>query len=217
MASNPCKNDSDTVLLVEGKNDCHVVMALCSRHNVPQTFGIYECDGYEKALQRLNALIIRPNPPKIIGLVVDVDDADLNDRWTGIQHKLNNYDYTFPPKPDQNGTIIESASEVTRIGFWLMPNNQDPGMLEDFCLEMIGESRLTTIRNCVELARSEGCTTFKSAHHSKAVIHTYLALQDEPGRPLGQAITAQTLSSETQSASYFVDWLKRLFCEPANA
>ncbi|MEZ2225428.1 MAG: DUF3226 domain-containing protein [Microcoleus sp.] len=38
-----CKQDTDRVLLVEGDNDCHVVMALCKAHNVPETFGIYQC------------------------------------------------------------------------------------------------------------------------------------------------------------------------------
>ena len=41
--SDVCKQDTDKVLLVEGSNDCHVVMALCTAHDVLETFGIYEC------------------------------------------------------------------------------------------------------------------------------------------------------------------------------
>ncbi|MEZ2230397.1 DUF3226 domain-containing protein [Microcoleus sp.] len=43
MENSVCKQDTDRVLLVEGDNDCHVVMALCKAHNVPETFGIYQC------------------------------------------------------------------------------------------------------------------------------------------------------------------------------
>lgn len=46
---------------------------------------------------------------------------------------------------------------------------------------------------------------------SKAVIHTYLAWQDEPDRPLGQAITKQALRPQTDIAVRFTDWLKALF------
>jgi len=38
--------------------------------------------------------------------------------------------------------------------------------------------------------------TFIPNHKSKAVIHTYLAWQNEPGMPLGQAITARALNPE---------------------
>jgi hypothetical protein len=35
-----CKEDTDKILLVEGVNDCHVVMALCEKHNLPDIFGL---------------------------------------------------------------------------------------------------------------------------------------------------------------------------------
>ncbi|MCC5649013.1 hypothetical protein LC609_04000 [Nostoc sp. XA013] len=54
-------------------------------------------------------------------------------------------------------------------------------------------------------------TTFKPLDISKAVIHTYLAWQDEPDRPMGQAITKQALRPNTDIAIRFTDWLIRLF------
>ncbi len=47
--------------------------------------------------------------------------------------------------------------------------------------------------------------------HSKAKIHTYLAWQEEPGKPMGQAITAKVLHAESETAKVFVEWIKRLF------
>jgi len=52
---------------------------------------------------------------------------------------------------------------------------------------------------------------FKEAHLSKAELYTYLAWQDEPGKPFGIAITAHALQPETKIAHLFTDWLHRLF------
>ncbi len=41
---NPCKHEGKKVLLVKGKNDCHVVLALCKYFKLPKTFGIFETE-----------------------------------------------------------------------------------------------------------------------------------------------------------------------------
>jgi hypothetical protein len=206
-----CRHEGNAVLLVEGENDCHVILALCKKYQVPEAFGIYQCGSDGQALRRMNALIAGPNPPRILGLVIDADNPNLSGRWKSIQGKLSHYGYVFPEAPSLGGTVLDSPSEETCLGFWLMPNNQDDGMLEDFCSEMIAENSLDTVRECIGLAKNKGCATFKEVHYSKAVVHTFLALQDEPGRPLGQAITAQTLKPDTTTAQAFVTWLNRLF------
>jgi hypothetical protein len=92
-----------------------------------------------------------------------------------------------------------------------MPNNRPDGMLEDFCSEMINVEANATVEQCPTIAETSGHTSFKSVHRSKAFVHTYLAWQDKPGRPLGQAITAQTLRNDTATAKAFVKWLTELF------
>ena len=208
--SDICKQDTDKVLLVEGDNDCHVVMALCAAHNVPETFGIYQCGSDVGVLRRLNALISRPNPPQTIGVMLDADSS-INSRWDSIRGKLRHYSYKFPGTPNANGTIVEDASERPKLGFWLMPNNQDSGMLEDFCAELAEPLSLAFARECVEAANVRNVATFKEVHRSKAVIHTYLAWQDEPGYPLGKSITKQSLRPHTAIAVSFTDWLIQLF------
>jgi hypothetical protein len=208
--SDVCKQDRDKVLLVEGDNDCHVVMALCAAHKVPETFGIYQCGSDVGVLKRLNALIIRPNPPQVIGVMLDADNSVVS-RWESIKGKLKHYSYAFPTKPDANGTIVKSLVDEPLLGFWLMPNNQDSGMLEDFCAELAEPASLAFARECVEHAYSRKVTTFKQVHRSKAVIHTYLAWHDEPGYPMGKAITRQALRPHTDGAVRFSTWLTHLF------
>ncbi len=208
-----CKHEGDSVLLVEGQNDCHVVLALCKARTIPQTFGIYECENDKKALQRLNALIASENPPRIVGLMIDADNPSLAGRWASIQSKLAQYPYSFPKIPEANGTIIAAPSDLPRLGFWLMPDNRLDGMLEDFCNAMISTDDSAVVEQCLQIATASGCAKFKPVHRSKAFVHTYLAWQDEPGKALGQAITAKCLDSDTTTANAFVQWLIDLFAD----
>jgi hypothetical protein len=210
--SGVCKQDTDKILLVEGIDDCHVVMNLCVAHQVPETFGIYECGGKDKVLKRLNALIVRPNAPQVIGVMLDADQSSLS-RWQGIKDKLtkNNHHYLMPKTPNTDGTIIEKIQGKPKLGFWLMPNNQDSGILEDFCAKLAEPASLKFAENCVKQAYESKVTTFKQVDYSKAVIHTYLSWHDEPGYPLGKAITSQALRPHTDIALKFTTWLKYLF------
>lgn len=214
MPRDPCKHQGSNVLLVEGPNDCHVILALCNAYDVPETFGINACGDKDKVIRTLNALISEPSGDKavghsVIGAVLDAD-TNLEGRWTSIRAKLRDYPYNLPDSPEQLGTIVE-AELLPKLGIWLMPNNQTTGILEDFCLEMIDENGQQAARSAVSTAHSTGVCTFKPAHLSKAIVHTYLAWQDQPGRPLGLSMTAHTLRPETDTAKAFAAWLTRLF------
>ena len=206
-----CKYKGERVLLVEGKNDCHVVLALCAYNSLPEKFGIYQCENDLGILKRLNALIIQPDPPESIGVVIDADAPDVEGRWIQIQHKIRSHEYTFPETPDVSGTILSGHQEKPDLGIWLMPNNQNPGMLEDFLIKMADQNAISEASQCVKIAQDKGVTTFKDVHYSKALIHTYLAWQDEPGKPLGQSVTACTLKPDTDIANTFVEWIRNLF------
>jgi hypothetical protein len=52
---------------------------------------------------------------------------------------------------------------------------------------------------------------FSDAARPKAVIHTWLAWQDVPGKPLGTAITARYLDAGVSEVNDFIAWLRQLF------
>lgn len=187
--SDICKSEAERVLLVEGKDDCHVILALAQYYQLAENFGIYECGSDERVLKRLNALIPSPDPvkPNAIGVVLDATQ----DRWAQLTGKLAPHRYEIPAVSDPNGTILEGDETKPRIGVWIMPDNSNQGMLEDFLLPGIPAISVAVAREAVELAKKRKVATFKDAHHSKAVIHTYLAWQDEPGRPLGLSVTSK--------------------------
>ncbi|HST61263.1 MAG TPA: DUF3226 domain-containing protein, partial [Longimicrobium sp.] len=58
---------------------------------------------------------------------------------------------------------------------------------------------------------------FSPVHRSKALIHTWLAWQEQPGSPMGQAIGKRDLDAQAPQAQRFVAWLQRLMVDPAPA
>ena len=102
------------------------------------------------------------------------------------------------------------------MGIWLMPDNQLPGMLEDFVAQLIPSAdtlrgKADAILQEIEL---EGLQRFTGLHRPKALIHTWLAWQEEPGQPMGLAIRARALGHDSPTALAFVAWLRRLFTVP---
>ena len=52
---------------------------------------------------------------------------------------------------------------------------------------------------------------FPQTQEMKANIHTWLAWQEEPGKPMGQAITKRYLKAEAPHAQQLMTWIRRLF------
>lgn len=211
MSSDVCKQETARVLLVEGMNDCHVVLSLCAAHGLPEIFGLYECGSDSGVLKRLNALIPSTIRPEVIGVMLDADNPSLAGRWQSIKQKLSHHEYRLPDSPAREGTIVDGGVGKPKLGFWLMPDNEVSGMLEDFCAQLAEPNAFAFAQECVQKAREAGLSKFKETHLSKATIHTYLAWQDKPGHPLGQSITAQALRQDTEIATRFTEWLRTLF------
>lgn len=59
-------------------------------------------------------------------------------------------------------------------------------------------------------------TRFEPLKRPKVLMHTWLAWQEEPGKPYGQAITARYLDATLPTGAAFAAWLQRVFFqEPA--
>jgi hypothetical protein len=122
---------------------------------------------------------------------------------------------SIPSIPNPEGWISAEA-ELRRVGIWLMPNNQLPGMLEDFVWALLpADDRLRAKAETIvaEIER-EALHLYPIAQHAKALIHTWLAWQEIPGQPMGLAITRQVLQHDTPTALAFVSWLRRFFALP---
>ncbi len=202
-------------LLVEGKNDRHVVWALCEQHQVPETFSVEiprEDNGGVETLLKSIPVRLKISGLRALGVILDADQ-NLASRWDAVCERFRQAGYSnLPPNPEPNGSIIE-VDQMPRIGIWLMPNNHLPGMLENFVSHFIPDDDLLATKAEVVLheIESENLNKYSLSHHQKAFIHTWLAWQETPGQPMGQAITAQVLSHDQPLAQAFIKWLNLLF------
>jgi hypothetical protein len=177
---------------------------------IAQDFEVVDCGSDEKVIKKAAALL-RAQQCEIIGIVLDADNPNLLGKWMSLRDRLQKLGVKLPNAPDPNGTVVEGTTDHPRIGAWLMPNNSIDGMLEDFCASIAHPESFAFASKCVDDAKASGHTKFKSSHLTKAQVHTYLAWQDEPGKPLGQSITALALDPKHELARTFAEWMKRLF------
>jgi hypothetical protein len=152
-----------------------------------------------------------------LGIVIDAD-LSLENRWTSLRDRLANLSdiniINLPHTPMADGAIVvaQRQDREVKVGIWLMPDNQQAGILEDFVSFLIpsGDLLWERARHSVGEIPAEQ-RLFSSNDESKAEIYTWLAWQAEPGRPLGLAIRAKFLDAEAPHAQRFVYWLRQLF------
>ena len=116
----------------------------------------------------------------------------------------------IPELPAPQGTLILLPIEdrTVRLGVWIMPDNRMPGMLDDFLVFLVSENDRTLPHVDRFLA---GIPTtdrlFPDVARAKARIHSFLAVQKEPGKPLGLAITFRYLDAKQEAVRPFLTWL----------
>lgn len=199
------------LLLVEGKDDKHVFGHLFSHYGIAEgVIAIKDKDEFEHLLNDL-PVELRASELERLGVVVDAD-TNITGQWQSLSHVLTKAGYAIPsPAPIPEGAIIRQEN-LPVVGVWLMPNNQLPGILEDFVGFLVpkDDSRWNKASECVNSIPQEQ-RRFSAAKQPKAYIHTWLAWQEEPGTPLGSAITKRYLDADAPHAQQLMEWVRRLF------
>lgn len=201
------------LLLVEGKDDEHVLKHICSNRGITLFDKVESCEGFPRLLARIPVqLIASQKEGDVVGVVVDAD-TNVSDRWRSIKKHLTDFGYLdVPNQPDPDGTIFQAPQGTTlpRVGIWIMPDNMTSGNLEDFLKFLIPQPHtlFEHVRSCVESIPQK---LYKPKDESKVVIHTWLAWQESPGKPYGTAITARFLETNVRQVDILVNWLNLLF------
>lgn len=212
-----------SVLYVEGKNDEKAIASLLNRHGIdtePKTrqFVIQSAkadddDSTESIEALLNSMYesVRRSAKKPVGFVLDAD-SNIQSRWEAVRSRLVKLGIECPLTPQGGGFVADVPNFLTRVGVWLMPNNVDSGMLEHFLQGLIaeGDKLLPIAQKSTTDAMTVECR-FQKPHEPKAVVHTWLAWQKNPGLPYGTAITAEYFRHDTEIALAFVSWFQRLY------
>jgi hypothetical protein len=97
-----------------------------------------------------------------------------------------------------------------------MPDNESPGMIEDFVGQMIrqDDDMLPEVDRFLDSIPTKR-RRFSEAHRPKARIHTWLAVQEEPGKPMGlaigsevgQAAEAKCFDTNQRVVDSFLKWI----------
>ncbi len=200
-------------LLVEGNDDQHVIWAICKKHEIAETFDVIDNDSISRVLKRL-PVDLKDDSVEILGVIVDADQ-NMQAIWQSLRDRLSPYGYQIPDEPNPEGFIHATQDIYPRIGIWLMPDNLQSGMLEDFVKLLIRPDDLLSPfveKILFEIEGQDISNRYnKDIHRAKAFVHTWLAWQQEPGRPMGTAITATYLDHNTDLCLRFVNWLNHLF------
>jgi hypothetical protein len=211
----------NSLLLVEGNDDFHVVHSLCKQFNISVRnledpkggkFSVKDCKGITELLEQIPVLFKSSNQLTTIGIIVDAD-VNLDSRYDSIKNILQNIGFSLPDEIPTKGLIV--TAETNKIGVWIMPNNNLNGMLEDFLSFLVpGDDKLLPIikTNLNEIEK-QNLNNYLPIHKSKAIIHSWLAIQEDPGTPLGQSITKRYLTTDEETCSLFINWINDLFCK----
>lgn len=201
------------VLLVEGIDDEHVFKHICGQRQLGLIDEIKAHGGKEVLLDSF-PVRLEESDIEAVGIVLDADTDPLA-CWQSVNDRLVSAGYDgVPAEPLPSGTVIHPPenSILPRVGIWLMPDNRTTGILEDFLRFLIPQSNglLAHVESSID-SIPEDMRLFSQLARPKALIHTWLAWQDEPGKPLGQSITARFLDPTLPAGDVLVAWLRQVF------
>ena len=206
-------------LWVEGTDDDHTIRHLLIRHGVDYDHkpwlvwipSIEQAGDKDKLLQTVERSV-RASTNRAVGFVLDADSS-LLDRWRSMLSRLRGVGVGAPGDIPLQGFVGESQTYRTRVGVWLMPDNQQEGTLEDFLRTLVEEEDLLLphAQESTTQAKRRHGANYRNVDEKKAVLHAWLAWQSEPGLPYGTAIRARYFRQDSPVAERFVAWFRRVF------
>ncbi|MBM7116561.1 DUF3226 domain-containing protein [Archangium primigenium] len=216
----PPPKNSPYRLMVEGPDDKHALLGLMKRHGYDWDDArstrphVEDMQGVSKLLDSAN-LSTGAKSLSRMGLVLDAD-LDVKPRWQQLRDCFSHLRIDLPVSPASEGTVVDILPrpdlKLSRLGIWLMPDNQQPGILEDFLGNLVpaNDPCWAYAEEATVKARSLG-GALAQKDQIKGRIHTWLAWQTDPGLPFGTALTARLLGHDSPQALAFVSWFQRLF------
>jgi len=206
-------------LLLEGSEEKSVIKSLLRCHGfiVPDgatqaqrgmpTFRDY--DGITDLMRHVEENI---KSYRRLGFVFDAD-ARLDESWEEFRAQASRASVAVPERPCTAGTIVPGFRGEGAIGVWVMPNNRDLGMLEDFLASMIpdGDPCWPHAQRSTSAALKLPGARLKPVHESKGATRAWLAWQETPGKPFSTALERGWLRHDGELASAFMAWFIRLF------
>ncbi|MEJ2792948.1 DUF3226 domain-containing protein [Iodobacter sp. LRB] len=217
--------NSKKKLLVEGESDKSFFQEFCKAHNLDLTITVSVATdegGYKSSKQgAINTLdILLPNlydgKLERLALIVDADQISdgngLNNTINQIAKKIQTYGFDPEPARLPNGGLtFKHTDGLADFGLWVMPNNQDEGMLENWIEHCIHANDIALYQHAQTTVNALATQKFKPIRQTKAKIATWLAWQEKPGEGLYYAIDGKLLDQTAPLYAGFIAWLHHVF------
>ena len=130
---------------VEGDDDLHTILHLLIRHGIgydespfPNYLPCITKSGDKDKLLRNVRLSVSASTGRAVGFVLDADSS-LQNRWMAMSSRLREAGVDPPEDISPEGFMGEFQTYRTRVGVWLMSDNQQEGTLEDFLRTLVEE------------------------------------------------------------------------------
>jgi hypothetical protein len=210
-------------LIVEG-NDAIVIANLLRKRKLPPPIGYEVAQKFKEKFVK-TALgvgnlrialeeVLNDNSLTNIGIIIDADDKGYQQRLKSVQSMLQDKLGELRLEPlilPDGGQVLYYPNLV--IGIWIMPNNQNEGYLEHFLAKLIPETDALwpLAEKQIETLKQMGLQAFSEPKKQKALLHTWLAWQQEPGKPFGQAAELGYFDINADVLLHFEAWFKATF------
>ena len=214
---------ADRKLLVEGEADRSFFEVVCKtlglHTNVtvapPKDIGGSH-NTKEGVFNLLPDLINQLDDGQIARLAVVVD-ADSEDNGGGYQSVIDRVakivewnGFTLASNPVA-GVLFQHDDGLADFGLWVMPNNCDEGMLEDWIKSCVHSDEYKLFAHAETVVDTLPQIKFKSIHISKAEVATWLAWQKQPGHGLYRAVEDQLIDMDSKLFLELKDWLTHIY------
>lgn len=181
MASRPIQITESRVIVVEGKDDAIILEELMKSQDI-SGIQVIPSGGKDNITNFIEALLKMPEFRDTVTFLGIMQDNDTNPEreFKRINRALQHHDLPIPSNP------LEVAGEELKVCICMLPNSGTPGMLEDICLQSVGDDpAISCVDEYFDCLEKKGIDT--SHARSKKKVQVYLASKNEPWRGLGNA------------------------------
>jgi hypothetical protein len=214
---------SDRILLVEGESDKSFFEEICKTLELHASVRVAppkDVGGFHNTKEGVFNILptwlkqLGDGTVKSLAVVVDAD-SDVN--GGGYQRTIDRVieivgEYGFTLKSDPvEGVLFEHGDDLADFGLWVMPNNGDEGMLEDWIKSCVHSDEHRLLTHAKEVVGELSVPKFKPIHRSKAEVATWLAWQKQPGHGLYRAVEDQLMDPDSALFKKLCIWLTHIY------
>lgn len=211
------------ILLVEGESDRGFFELICKKLGLDNSVLVAEpkvLNGSHNTKEGVYKLLpnqlsqLSDGQIERLAVVVDADsepNGGLEKTLARVSQIVEPLGYTLSAN-FVGGLVYQHDDGLADFGLWVMPDNSQNGMLEDWIKQTIQPSEQALFSHAASVISAlPKPTKFKAIHQTKAEVATWMAWQSKPGHGLYRAIEDGLLDENSQPYLDMSQWLSHIF------